>query len=77
MSSAHTRFRTIEVWLLVVASLATAAATTGCGIPPQMGAKNYRLGDSLRTAISAHRLDWLDATAKEIEQRTAAGGRKP
>lgn len=50
----------------------------GCG-PPQVGQGNYRLVESLRTAISARRVDWLEETAKMAERRHEAGqlGDKP
>jgi hypothetical protein len=49
------------------------AALVGCGGPPQVGAGNYRLIESLRTAISARRSDWLEENAKLASQRQAAG----
>jgi hypothetical protein len=45
----------------------------GCGGPPQVGANNYRLIDSLRTAVSARRSDWVEDNANLITQRRAAG----
>ncbi len=45
----------------------------GCGGPPQVGADNYRLIDSLRTAVSARRSDWVEDNANLIAQRHAAG----
>jgi hypothetical protein len=45
----------------------------GCGEPPQVGPQNYRLVDSLRTAVSARRTDWLDENARLIEKLHAEG----
>jgi hypothetical protein len=45
----------------------------GCGGPPQVGADNYRLIDSLRTAVSARRSDWVEDNANLIAQRHTAG----
>lgn len=45
----------------------------GCGGQPQMGAGNLRLVDSLRTAVSARRSDWLDENARLAAERHAAG----
>ncbi len=55
-------------WLVMI-----LAASIGCGGPPQVGAGNYRLIESLRTAISARRSDWLEENAKLASQRQAAG----
>jgi hypothetical protein len=56
-------------WLLA-ASLAIAP---GCGGPPQVGANNFKLVAGLRTAISARRTDWLEATARVVAERHASG----
>jgi hypothetical protein len=55
-------------WLVLI-----LAALAGCGGPPQVGAGNYRLIESLRTAISARRSDWLEENAKLASLRHAAG----
>jgi hypothetical protein len=60
-------FRAGSLWLLM-----GLAALTGCG-RPQVGANNYRLIESMRTAISARRADWLDENVKLISQRHASG----
>lgn len=62
------RRRACIAWLL-----AGCTAVLGCGRPPQIGRGNYRLVESLRTAISARRMDWLDTNAKLITQRHKAG----
>ncbi len=56
---------------VLLAAVLTLSA--GCGRPPQMGPENYRLVAGLRTAISTHRLDWLEAAAKEADKRHAVG----
>jgi len=56
-------FRKLLVMLLLVA---------GCG-PPQVGQGNHRLIQSLRTAISARRADWLEQTARMAQRRRDAG----
>jgi hypothetical protein len=53
---------------------AVLALVCGCSRPPQMGTENYRLVAGLRTAISTHRIDWLEAAAKEADKRHSAGG---
>jgi hypothetical protein len=62
------RHRARFAWLL-----AGCAVVLGCGRAPQVGPGNYRLVESLRTAISARRVDWLDINAKLIAQRHKAG----
>jgi hypothetical protein len=44
----------------------------GCG-PPQVEPANYRLIESLRTALSARNVTWLDDNAKLIAKRRADG----
>ncbi len=56
-----------SLWLLM-----GLVALVGCE-RPQVGANNYRLIESLRTAISARRGDWLDENVKLISQRHASG----
>lgn len=55
-------------WLVMI-----LAALVGCGGPPQVGAGNYRLIESLRTAISARQSEWLEENAKLASQRKATG----
>ncbi len=52
---------------------AGALLVAGCGGPPQVGADNLRLVDSLRTAISARRGDWLEENAQRVAERHEAG----
>ncbi|MBI3837997.1 MAG: hypothetical protein HY288_08700 [Planctomycetia bacterium] len=61
------RFRSGILWLFV-----GLIALVGCG-RPQVGANNYRLIESLRTALSARRIDWLEENAKLISQRHSSG----
>jgi len=58
----------IKRWLVLAAVL-----LAGCGSSPQLGTENYRLVESLRTAISSRRADWLDDNAKKITARHDAG----
>jgi len=51
----------------VGAALLFALLSTGCGGAPQFPAKDRRLLEALRTAVSAHKADWLDASAKKID----------
>ena len=63
-----TWLRTRTLWLLV--GLMTLA---GCERPPQVGANNYRFTESLRTALSTRRNDWLEQNAKLISERHTSG----
>ncbi len=45
----------------------------GCGGPPQIPKESRRLIESLRTAVSAERTDWLDANEKLIEKQFSQG----
>ena len=53
-------------------SLLLAVYAAGCG-QPQAGAENVELISSLRTAISAQNLEWLEANLKIIDERHTAG----
>ncbi len=55
----------LAIWLLV---------GMGCHRPPQIAQDNRRLITSLRTAVAAHKVDWLDLNAAAIDERHAAGG---
>jgi hypothetical protein len=48
-------------------------AAEGCGGQPQLAPQNRRLIESLRTAVSARRADWLEMNAQLIESRHAEG----
>jgi hypothetical protein len=45
----------------------------GCGTQPQVGPGNARLVESLRTAVSTRRTDWLEDNAKAVAGRHASG----
>src|SRR5207244_1525253 len=45
----------------------------GCGNPPQVSRDNRRLIESLRTAISTQRADWLEMNSQKLEEQFAAG----
>ena len=49
--------RTLITWL---ATGLIAIAMVGCG-PPQAAPRNQQLISSFRTAVSAHKPDWLEA----------------
>lgn len=55
----------LAAWPVLLAS--------GCGGHPQLAPQNRRLVESLRTAVSARRADWLELNAKLIESRHNAG----
>lgn len=46
---------------------------SGCGGQPQVAPANRHLLESLRTAVSAQRSDWLEANAKLLDEQHAAG----
>jgi len=66
------RRRTPFVFALIAGGLASALLS-GCGRQPQMQLKNLRLAESLRTAISAKRTDWLEQNAKLFDERHKSG----
>lgn len=73
MNTKRTERRWAPAWtgaLLLGAGLLPAG---GCGGPPQAAPANQRLISSLRTALSAQKLDWLEQNVQEIESRKAAG----
>ncbi|NLE39507.1 MAG: hypothetical protein GX621_15910 [Pirellulaceae bacterium] len=58
-------------WVLAVL-LAALTAAGGCG-QPQVGRENLELLASLRTALSAQNVEWLDKNAAIIETRRDEG----
>lgn len=50
-----------------------AATLAGCSRAPQYPTKDYRLLEALRTAVSAHKPEWLEASAKKIDQAHSKG----
>ena len=57
---------------IVLAGL-MATALAGCSHTPQYSPKNFRLLAALRTAVSAHKAEWLEASAKQIDQAHSRG----
>ena len=49
------------------AVLLLALLCSGCGGSPQFAVKDQRLLEALRTAVSTHKADWLEASAKKID----------
>jgi hypothetical protein len=57
-----------------IAALALAAVVVaGCGRPPQVGAQNRRLVESLKTAVMARNPEWLDENAKLVKAKHEKG----
>ncbi len=54
-------------------SLATALWCGGCGSSPQYSGKDIRLLEALRTAVSARKPEWLEASAKQIDKAHQQG----
>ena len=50
-----------------------AGALAGCNGPPQIDRQNRRLIQSLRTAVSARKVDWLDQNSVLVEKRRTEG----
>ena len=55
------------------AALGGALLLAGCGAPPQVSPENRRLIESLRTAVSTQRQDWLESNVKLIDEQAKAG----
>ncbi len=65
-----------RAWTALRAALLPALVTMfagGCGSHPQMAPQNRRLVESLRTAVSARRADWLEMNVRLIESRRGEG----
>jgi hypothetical protein len=58
---------------MIKRSLAILLLLSGCGGQPQAGPGNARLVESLRTAISTRRTDWLEDNAKAVASRHESG----
>lgn len=54
-------------------ALAAWLAMTGCGGPPQVSPGNYRLINALRTATSSKQIDWVNESARQIDEAKANG----
>jgi hypothetical protein len=63
------RWRRAAIWL----ALPTALWCGGCGQSPQFAAKDLRLLEALRTAVSARKSEWLEASAKQIDKAHQQG----
>lgn len=61
-----------RTWMPLFAA-GLAALAGGCGSHPQMAPQNRRLVESLRTAVSARRADWLEMNVQLIESRRGEG----
>ena len=46
---------------------------TGCGGPPQIAKGNVKLVEKLRAAVASKKPDWLESTAKQIDEQRRAG----
>ena len=64
--------RSCETSVLCLMILGVVLA--GCNRPPQLGAQNRRLLESLKTAVMAKNADWLEENARLIETRQKEGG---
>jgi hypothetical protein len=58
--------------MIRLALLLAIVLVTGCG-PPQVEPANYRLIESLRTALSVRNGNWLEDNAKLIAKKHADG----
>jgi len=67
--------RSVGRWRSTALQVAISAALLcgGCGQAPQFAAKDQQLLESLRTAISAHKPEWLEASAKKIDEAHQKG----
>ncbi len=54
-----TKFLRALCWVLLIA---------GCGGPPQVAPANRRLIEGLRTATSSEQMQWVDESAKQLEE---------
>ena len=57
-------------WVMAAAASCLLTAS-GCQRQAQLGPQNRRLILSLRTAVAAHRADWLELNAQAIDDRQA------
>lgn len=56
-------------WCVLLAGL----TALGCGGPPQVSPVNRRLIDGLRTAASSRQLQWIEESAKQVEEGKRGG----
>lgn len=64
--------RAARVWRLA-AAMAVTVAITACSKPPQVKSQHRQLIGSLRTAVSAQNVEWLEMNAKEVQKLRDAG----
>jgi hypothetical protein len=57
----------------VLACALIAAVMAGCGGPPQVAPANRRLIDGLRTATSSAQPEWVEESAKQLEEAKSKG----
>jgi hypothetical protein len=62
-------------WRLTALRIALPVALLcgGCGQSPQFSTKDFRLLEALRTAVSARKPEWLEASAKQIDKEHQQG----
>lgn len=53
--------------------LLTCSMVSGCGGPPQVSPGNFRLISALRTATSSKQIDWVEESAKQLEEEKSRG----
>lgn len=53
---------------LCACALIACLLLAGCGGPPQVAPTNRRLIDGLRTATSSEQLQWVEESAKQVEE---------
>lgn len=58
---------------LFASAVAATALVMGCSRPPQVSPANFRLISSLRTATSSEQIDWVEETAKQVEEGKGKG----
>ena len=54
-------------------ALAAALLIVGCGGPPQVAPANRRLIDGLRTATSSEQIQWVEESAKLLDEAKHKG----
>lgn len=54
-------------------ALACCLTIVGCGGPPHVSPGNYRLINALRTATSSKQIEWVNQSARQLEESKASG----
>ncbi|HVA49048.1 MAG TPA: hypothetical protein VNH11_21985 [Pirellulales bacterium] len=57
----------------VIACALVALVIAGCSRPPQVAPANRNLISGLRTAVSSQQSQWLDESAKQLEEGKSKG----